>query len=245
MKHLLNAGFRLFFAGVLIFISIGCVHRQPTIAHIHVGHAITGAHDTPERVGYFVYAEKQAKLAAAAAELATKEGNNLDDVRLAVIAVNEITNLEAPYPLTKAVQEAADHIEFAAKSDDASKNIIDGYLDFEASIEGVLFRGGLIAGFATQIEGAETMDEAMFIAEQVQGLAQSNVYGEDTDGDGLIGTTHREYGVVQIKSALDDLVAREDPPYLTVDRWYLFNLIRLPSGDWVFKRSGGGGTRGY
>jgi hypothetical protein len=50
------------------------------------------------------------------------------------------------------------------------------------------------------------------------------------------------------------MIDREGPDYSTVDTWYLFNLIRLPSGEWIFKKrsslggyggSGGGSGGGY
>ena len=225
-------------------LSLGaCAHQAPSIAHIHVGHAITGAHDTPGRVGYFTVAEQHARNALAEADIALSPSNDLAQVKQAVITVNEITNARGTYPLTTAVREAADHIEFAAFSDDASQNLIDGYKEFRATIEGVLYRGDLIAAFAQQMEQASDLEEARYIAAEVQRLARANLSGEDEDGDGRI--TDRELGIEQIAAALQALVAREDPPYVTVDRWYLFNLIRLPSGDWIFKRSGGPGSRGY
>jgi hypothetical protein len=33
---------------------------------------------------------------------------------------------------------------------------------------------------------------------------------------------------------------------VTVDQWYLFNLVRLPNGKWVFDKLGrGGNIEGY
>ncbi len=37
----------------------GCVSRAPTIAHVHIGHAITGVHVTPNQEGYLVTAERR------------------------------------------------------------------------------------------------------------------------------------------------------------------------------------------
>src|SRR3569833_2945340 len=37
----------------------GCVSRAPTIAHVHIGHAITGVHVTPNKEGYMVTAERR------------------------------------------------------------------------------------------------------------------------------------------------------------------------------------------
>jgi hypothetical protein len=42
------------------------------------------------------------------------------------------------------------------------------------------------------------------------------------------------------------MIARERPAYRTVDQWYLFNLVRLPNGRWVFdKLARGGNVDGY
>jgi uncharacterized lipoprotein YmbA len=49
----------------------GCSHRAPTIAHVHIGHAMTGWHDTPGKQGLFIVAEQKAAEALAAAQLAT------------------------------------------------------------------------------------------------------------------------------------------------------------------------------
>ena len=39
----------------------GCVSRPPTVAHVHIGHAITGVHVTPNKEGYMVSAERRAQ----------------------------------------------------------------------------------------------------------------------------------------------------------------------------------------
>jgi hypothetical protein len=51
---------------------------------------------------------------------------------------------------------------------------------------------------------------------------------------------------MQLRKELDAMIARENPPYVTVDQWYLFNLVRLPNGRWVFDKFGrGGNIEGY
>jgi hypothetical protein len=126
-----------------------------------------------------------------------------------------------------------------------SDNIKAGYQQFKAAIEGVLYRGNLIERYAGDVASVRSEAEASLLAREIQKLAHANLHGEDLDNDGSIGSTPREYGLDQIGRELDALVAREEPPYVTVDRWYLFNLIRLPSGEWIFKRSGSSGSRGY
>jgi hypothetical protein len=235
---------RIFVSAAVLFCA-ACAHQAPTIAHIHVGHAITGAYDTPGKVGYLTLASQEAEQALAHAEAAANPTSSLDRMKLETAATNAITNTEGTYPLTGAVREAADHIEFAAMSDDASANIRAGYEQFKATVEGVLYRGGLIDRYALDVAGASTEGDARPLVTEIQKLAYANVHGEDLDGDGRIGTTAREYGLSQISAELDALVARENPPYETVDRWYLFNLIRLPSGEWIFRRSGSSASRGY
>ena len=39
----------------------GCVTRPPTIAHVHLGHALTGVHVTPNRDGYLLVAGTRPK----------------------------------------------------------------------------------------------------------------------------------------------------------------------------------------
>lgn len=222
-----------------------CTHQAPTIAHIHVGHAITGAHDTQGRVGYLTLATQHAGDALQHANSAVVPERDLAQIQADVAATNAVTNVEGSHPLTDAVREAADHIEFAAMSDDVSDNIKAGYQKFKATIEGVLYRATLIERYAGDVESSTAEADARLLAQEVQKLAHANLHGEDLDSDGSIGSTPREYGLDQIGRELDALVARENPPYVTVDRWYLFNLIRLPSGEWIFKRSGGSGSRGY
>lgn len=229
---------------LLIGLAGGCAHRPPTIAHVHIGHAITAAHDTPDRIGYLTLAEEQARTALAGAEAALEE-TSLEGLKRRVAEVDQVTNRLRPYALVGAVQEAASHIEYAALSEDASENVRAGQRSFARSIEGVLTRGTLIGSYARDVAAATSDEEARAIAEEVHRLARANLRGEDTDGDGTIGNQPAEYGVLQIRSDLDALIAREDPAYVTVDRWYLFNLIRLPSGEWIFPRSRSQGSHAY
>jgi hypothetical protein len=196
-------------------------------------------------VGYFTLAEQQARSALAAAEAAVTANQPLDELKGNIATVDAITNTQEPYALTRAIDEAASHIGYAALSNDASDNLRASQERLAATVEGVLTRGTLIANYARDIAVTDSADEAMTLAQEVHRLTRANVHGEDVDGDGAIGSQPREYGVVQIRQDLDALIAREDPPYVTVDRWYLFNLIRLPSGEWIFRRSGSRGSGGY
>jgi hypothetical protein len=39
----------------------GCVSRPATVAHVHIGHATTGVHVTPNKEGYMVTAQRRAQ----------------------------------------------------------------------------------------------------------------------------------------------------------------------------------------
>ena len=47
---------------LILPLAAGCVSRRPpTVAHVHIGHAITGVHVTPNKEGYLVSAERRAQ----------------------------------------------------------------------------------------------------------------------------------------------------------------------------------------
>ena len=49
---------------ILVLVTLSsCTTRPPTIAHVHIGHALTGWVETPDSKGFFVVAEKNAQIA--------------------------------------------------------------------------------------------------------------------------------------------------------------------------------------
>lgn len=105
------------------------------------------------------------------------------------------------------------------------------------------------------ILSSSSQEEAEILAQEIQSLARANLSGVDSDGDGKIGSSPDEFGVKQLHTELFAMIEREVPPYTTVDTYYLFNVVRLPSGEWTFKStwdddddgdggSGGGGGGG-
>lgn len=233
------------FVTLLALTQGACMTQPPTIAHVHVGHAITAAHDTPDSEGYFVLTEQRARSAAGLADNAAGPGRTLAQRQSALADLNNVVNDGDTYPMTEAIREAASHVRFAADSDDASANVRAGAEAFETNIDGVLYRNNLINLYVRDALASDSDGEVEQLAGEIRKLASHNVSGEDLDGDGHIGSAPREYGVVQLRRDLDAMVAREDPPYSTVDRWYLFNLVRLPSGEWIFRRLGSDSQGAY
>ena len=52
-----------------------------------------------------------------------------------------------------------------------------------------------------------------------------------------------EYGIATIRRDIDQMTAREQPPYSPVATRWLFSLIRLDDGSWTFRRGSGGSGR--
>ncbi len=239
----LSAGSLLF--ALLCLVQTACSSTTPSISHVHVGHAITGAHDTPSKEGYFVLAELRAEEALRLAESAAAANQSSSQIADRLTLVNKEVNLRNDYALAAALKEAASHIAFAADSDDASENVKRSSRAFTEAIEGVVSRTNLINLYAQDARISTSEAEAEQLANEVLKLSRANLNGQDIDGDGFIGNQTKEYGIRQLRRDLDALVTREDPAYATVDKWYLFNLIRLPSGDWLFRRKGSSGSSSY
>jgi hypothetical protein len=232
-------------ASLALLSATGCVSHPPTIAHVHLGHALNGVHVTPGQEGYLLVAEERA---VAAHQLAQKaaSGATLPQIKSDVQAVVNATNSNDEFGLKPTLVLASNHISFAATSDDASANVRAGAPEFARNIVRVVERCELIELLGKDVAAASNLEEAKVLAVEIGRLVEQNLNGEDADGDGVAGGSPREYGMKQLRRSLDQMIARENPPYRTVDEWYLFNLVRLPNGKWVFDQLGRGGSiEGY
>jgi hypothetical protein len=222
----------------------GCVTRPPTIAHVHIGHAVTGVHVTPDKEGYIVTAQRRADEAinyAAQAASAT----DLAEIKRTTALADHVTNSRDDFGVKEALVMAVDHISFAATSDDASANVRQSAPLFAADAAGVVQRCELIALLSKDVAASTSVREAAVSTAEIARLTRANLNGEPLTAV-VDGKAHTEYGVLQLRQELNAMIAREKPPYVTVDRWYLFNLVRLPNGKWVFDKFGrGGNIEGY
>ena len=219
----------------------GCVSRPPSIAHVHLGHALTGVHVTPGKQGYLLVAEKQAEDIVTLAKKA-KTSPDLAQIKSAVAAAEKATNSEDEFGLKHSLIMASNHISFAATSPDASPNVQQSAPVFARDTVRVVERCELIGLLGKDVAASSSVDEAQLLAGEIESLAQANLDGEDANKDGVVGALPAEFGMKQLRAELDGIIARESPPYRTVDQWYLFNLVRLPNGRWVFDKLGRGGN---
>jgi hypothetical protein len=223
----------------------GCITRPPTIAHVHMGHALTGVHVTPDHKGYMLVAEQRADEALVAVNGA-KQATDLLGVKSQIaLAVSKNDNQEN-FGVKQSLIMAANHISFAATSADASDNVIRFAPVFKSDIAAVIGRCEYISLLAKDVAASSSMQEASLLVGEISKAAQANVAGDDSSGQGVKGSVPAEYGMTQLRAEVQAAIARENPPYRTVDNWYLFNLVRLPNGRWVFDRlSRGGNIDGY
>jgi hypothetical protein len=224
---------------MVLMVLTGCVTRPPTIAHVHLGHALDGVHVTPNHVGYLVQAEDRARQAVELAQRASAS-RNLEEIKKNVAAAVAASDSQSGFGVKQSVALAANHISFAATSSDASANVQQSVPVFVGNTSRVLERCELIRLLGDDVQQSSSVEEALVSVEEIRKLAEANLRGETGDGDWRSG-----YGLAQLRGEIDTMIARENPPYVVVDRWYLFNLVKLPSGRWVFDRLGRAGNEGY
>ena len=236
IKHVASrVAFRVSLLAVALSGAAACSHQAPTIAHTHIGHAMTAFQGAPQEKSLFAVAEERAQEAATQAAAAA-EARDLTTVKVRVAETVRLSGGE-DYGLKQALYESVKHLNFAATSDDASANVQRSAGTFEAAASDVLNRCDLIALLASDVVATDSIDEAKLIAEQIRTLAAAN----------LDGGASNDVGVVQLRTMIEDMIAREDPPYETVDRWYLFHLVRLPDCEtcWAWRKWANPSNRGY
>jgi hypothetical protein len=230
----------------------GCASKPPTIAHTHVGHVMTGWADTPDKKGLLETAEIAAQSALQSAESAA-DMDDINGIKAGVWHVINATDTRGSdsvdwdsgviqYSVRSALVKVDHHITFAAESRDVSENIRNFASTFHRHSAAVVNRCDTIALLGQNILDTSSPGAGQALAGELLKLVRANVDGNDTNGDGVIGSSADEYGLKQLRSELQAMLDREDPPYKIVDTWYLFNLIKLPSGDWIFRFPGTGGS---
>lgn len=140
-------------------------------------------------------------------------------------AIDAAANSQEQCSLQPAFLMAANHASLAAASPDASDNLQQSAPVFARNVIRVVERCELIALLGKDLAASGSEAEAGVLTAEINKLAAANLDGEDADGDGKPGGTPAEYGVIQLRAELDALVARENPPYRTVDPRNLSKVV--------------------
>ena len=207
-----------------------CVTLElPTIAHVHVGHAVTAWPDTPGQRSLFDVSLADAAVAAEHAVYAVDGARDLAAVRLhlghvlhAVDPAREPSGPGSGYGLARAIEACADHLGFAQEVRDASANLKAGLPAVIGTLQPLGREARAIAALAA--EGRQSTDPAAAVA-----------YAQEARQ-----RTARLAGELWLaRHQLSQLLAAEQPPYRVVPRRYLFGILRLPSGEWIFDGASG------
>lgn len=216
----------------------------PTIAHIHIGHAITGWPQAPNKQGLLVAAELGAIKAAASSELmlrAARDGDMdgaqkyLNDVAIAVdpgFLSGETSNV---YGLRKAAAEAITHLQLASEVEDASANVQRTVAANVVKAQDLIDRSDELLAYIDAGAKAQNVEVVEIIAEEIVRTLKRIAGGPDSLDS---------YSLYNFREDIEAMVEREDPPYKTVESFYLFNLIKLPDGKWGFASRSSRGTAG-
>lgn len=232
----------------LCLVLAGCasiVNRDaPSIAHIHIGHAITGWPLAPKKQGLLVVAELASIAAMTNAELmldAARDGN----IERAQRYLRETAKQVDPgflsdsnsneYGLRKAAAEAITHLKLASEVDDASPNVQRTITQTNIKAIDLVDRSDELLAYIDAGSKATSIDEIEIIAEEIVRSLRAIAGGPDIPDN---------YGLYDFREDIEAMVAREDPPYQTVDSYYLFNLVRLPDGQWGFASRSSRGSAG-
>jgi hypothetical protein len=170
-------------------------------ARAHIGHVMTGWKDTPDGKGLLPVAIAEAEIALAHAQFAAKKPDDLEWMQThtqhVMHAVDpNVVSIEAPglgYGVRKAAAGAVAHIGFAAKSEDASKNVklhaqhvaaSAGNTDWRVSA--IVVMGMRVMSFDKAAKAAPRVQEILLMAEEI-------LNGFDGNGDGKV-TWHEGEG---------------------------------------------------
>jgi hypothetical protein len=211
----------------LVWALSGCVSLSlPSIAHVHLGHVLSGWSDTPQRQGLLRIAQQDARVAAEHAEYAVQGARDLGSVRLHLSHVLQVLDpaLEAEgpgsgYGLVRAIGGVSEHLGYAGSVSDASAGLKTGLPALIDWLQPLRREALLLTALAR--EGRRVADPGQALAYAQEAQQRSKALAAQ---------------LAQLAQRLETLLAAENPPYQPVAERYLFGLIRLPSGEWGFAK---------
>jgi hypothetical protein len=177
---------------------------ETSMAHVHMGHVLTGWQDTPDQMGLLPAAQTEAEVAAQHAGFAASRPDDLDWMKLhtghVLNAIDPSVEPEGPgrgYGVHRAAQGVAQHVRFAADSEDASDNVKLHAMHVETSAGNVIVWSERIVELGQQVQATSSAAEAAPLVVEIQTLTQTILAGTDADGDGTVTWEQSEGGLAQ------------------------------------------------
>lgn len=174
------------------------------VAHNHIGHVMTQWKDTPGTQGFLPAAIADAKVAAVHAGYMQKSSDNLDSIKLhaghVINALDPSIEMKGPgsgYGVKRAAAGASQHVQFAAKTEGASKGVQTHAEHVTASLAGVTQWTDAAIATAQKIRAATSAAEAAPLVAELVAQTNSISNGVDANKDGSIGWQTGEGGLAQ------------------------------------------------
>lgn len=189
---------------------------QQNMAHVHIGHVLTGWQDTPGGKGLLPAAIEEAEIAETHAGFAASRPGDLDWMKLhaghvlnAVDPGAEANGPGAGYGLAKAAAGVVAHVGFAAGSDGASDNVKGHAVHVTASAGNVEGWSAEIVELVGQVRAASEPGAAAPMVGRIHVLTLAILNGTDADGDGSVGWQQGEGGLAQAAQHMEFMRAGE------------------------------------
>lgn len=172
--------------------------------HTHIGHVMTMWKDTPSTQGFLPVAIADAKVAATHAGYMQKSPDNLDSMKLhaghVLNALDPSLEPKGPgsgYGVKRAAAGALQHLQLAAKSEGASKNVLTHADHVSASLEDVVKWTDEAIATAQKIRAATTAAAAAPLVTELIQQTTAISAGMDANKDGKVGWQTGEGGLEQ------------------------------------------------
>jgi len=169
-------------------------------AHLHLGHVSSSWGDTPNKMGLLATASKEADIAKLHAALALKQKENLQWMKTHTTHVKHALDGQGKgpglgYGVIKASAGVAMHIELAAASKDASKNIKLHSVHIATSAKNSIVVAQQMLALTTKIAVANSAKAAAKMLVELNRLAKVLSSGQDANNDGSITWVKGEGGL--------------------------------------------------
>lgn len=212
--------------GLLMLASCSFIFRkdEPSLSHVHIGHAITAWEPAPGSQGLLDAAELYGIEAKANSDLMLEaaEDGDIEGVKKHLSSIAKIVDpnlvtadLTDEYGLRRLQAESLVHLKVASEIFDASPNIRRTMAELNVKGQKIL----------SNIDELEVFIQSAFESDNIRGL---KIHAEE------IANTIRKitgqpagtavYGIRQFRQDIGAMIAQEDPPYQTIDKYYLFSI---------------------
>ena len=176
-------------------------------SHNHIGHVMTSWKDTPNSQGFLPVAIADAKVAVTHAGFMQKSPDNLDSIKLhaghVLHALDPSIEAKGPgsgYGVKRAAAGALQHIQFAAKTEGASKGVQTHAGHVSASLTDVTQWTDQAIATAQKIRAATSATEAAPLVAELITQTNNIANGLDANKDGSIGWQTGEGGLAQAET---------------------------------------------